>query len=113
MLLQNMEPRTISLLAKVHLIPGVNEIDDKKWAAVYSKQKRQVDAMVEEGRLKIVQDVATDGGAKEESKITLALIKETYDTKLLEKWLPESQGRLKGAITKQIELMSVKPKKED
>ncbi len=103
MLVDYNEPnsRTIGSLT---LTPGVNQVDKDKWDGLLAAgYKKSVDALIDEGVITIIED----------SRVNVALVKKTYDLKILEQWLDEAKGPLKGAIKKQIEVMTQDHNKED
>ena len=105
MLVENTEPKS-RMIGPLHLIPGFNKIDDKEWdkLAQSSKWAKPIKGLIDFGLIK-VDDVR--------KKITIDMVKKTYDVELLNTWLEKAKGPLKGAITKQIELMAVSPKEEE
>jgi len=88
-------------------MPGTNDIPDVKWlgAADGYKHKRGILGSIENGDISIVHDAVREGEEPTEVKITIRLVQETYDSRILEDWLPEAKGRLKGAIKDQIAKM--------
>lgn len=102
-LVKNNEARNTSI-GDLHLGPGVNEVDSVKWDALMAMgYKKSVMGMVEDGLLDIIDGDNVD-------KITISLVKETYMQDTLERWLDGAKGPLKGAIKKQLKLVSIEMK---
>lgn len=100
MLVENMEPRAVGIGSLI-LMPGINKVDDKRWQHIMANGFRKpVDGMINNGLLKV-----TDAKAK----LTIEIVKNTYDIGLLEEWLadPANKGPLKGAIKKQLKEMDL------
>jgi len=100
MLINNLEPRARSI-GSIYLIPGVNNIDDKRWEYVNANGfKKAIAGMVNEGIIEI-------SDAKE--KLTQEMVRKTYDINLLEEWAadPKHKGPLRGAIRKQIKSLDL------
>ena len=96
MLIENTQP-CARQVGGIYLIPGVNQVDKKEWDLQLKKgYKGPVDGLIEDGILKIEDD----------SKVTMALVAKTYSVEILEEWLPDAKGPLKGAIKKQIAMMT-------
>ena len=91
--------RTIGSLV---LIPGFNQVSDARWEALASSPgyKGPIEGLLEEGIL-VVSDA--------KKKLTIAIVKKTYDLELLESWADDSahKGPLKGAIKEQREAMKI------
>jgi len=105
MLIEHTRPQSRTIGA-IELIPGYNKIDDKVWDAVANspKWKKPIAGLVKDGIIKL-DDVR--------KKITIAMVEKTYKVELLEEWLVKAKGPLKGAITKQIELIEARPEAAD
>ena len=96
MLIENTEP-CARQVGEIYLIPGVNQIDKKEWERhLDNGYKRSIDKLLNVGILRIEPD----------EKVTIALVKKTYKVDILEEWLSEAKGPLKGAIKKQIDMMT-------
>lgn len=101
MFVENTQPNTRSV-GSVVLGPGMNKVDPKEWEK--ARHSYVVDPLIDEGVLKI------HGGRE---KITVALVEKTYDVPTLENMLEDAKGPLKGAIRKQIKLITdAEPKEE-
>jgi hypothetical protein len=101
MLVKNNLPNNRSI-GDLYLNPGVNEIDPKRWDNLMAKgYDRPVRGLVEDSILEII--VA--------DKITISLVKETYDLSVLHNWMDDAKGPLKGAIKAQLKLLDL-PEKE-
>lgn len=97
MLVENHQPNSRKI-GSLYLIPGINRIEKKDWDAEMGKgYKKAINGMIEEGVLSI----------QSEDKITIALVEKTYKVDVLEDWLSDAKGPLKGAIKKQIKIMEV------
>ena len=80
-------------IGTIILGPGINQVDKKEWDEMMRNgYKRSVDKLIDAG----IIDVKTD------ERLTIALVKNTYDVYVLRDWLEEAKGPLKGAIKKQI-----------
>jgi len=102
MLVENHQPNSRSI-GNIFLIPGVNKLDKKNWdKQVKAGYKKAVDGLIQDGILSI----------RDESKVTVSLVAKTYDVTILEEWLTNAKGPLKGAIKKQIDLMTTEEKTE-
>jgi len=100
MLVDNKEPRARSI-GNIYLIPGINNIDDKRWERAMEKGfKKAVNGMINDGLLEI-------SDAKQ--KLTQEIVRKTYDVNLLEEWAadPKHKGPLRGAIRKQIKSLEL------
>lgn len=101
MLVENirMAPRSIGALV---LIPGYNQISDDRWDEISSspKWKAPVEALIESGQI-VVSDAR--------KKLTIAVVKKTYDEDLLKSWEEDSanKGPLRGAIKEQLIAMRI------
>ena len=94
MLIENTMPNARQV-GTIYLIPGVNKIDDKAWEIEMKKgYKGPVAGLFEDGILNLVS-----------GKITIAMVGKTYKVDVLEEWLEDAKGPLKGAIKKQIAMM--------
>lgn len=99
-IVKNNEARNTSI-GNLHLIPGVNEVDSDKWDALMATgYKRAIAGMVEDGLIDLIDGDSVD-------KITISLVKETYLQDTLDRWLETAKGPLKGAIKKQMKLISI------
>lgn len=77
----------------IYLGPGINQVDSKKWNEVLKAgYKSSVNKLIEAGILVM----------RDDNKITIAVVGNTYDVPTLRSWLKEAKGPLKGAIKKQI-----------
>lgn len=105
MLIEHTEPKSRTL-GPIHLIPGFNKVDDKEWDALVNSAKwgKPIKGLISDGIIK-VDDVR--------KKITIDMVKKTFNVDLLNGWLEKAKGPLKGAITKQIELMLERPEGAD
>lgn len=100
MLVENHQPNSRQI-GTLYLIPGVNRLDKKDWdIQMKGGYKRSVDMLIETGVLSI----------QDETKVTQALVAKTYDPEVLEDWLADSKGPLKGAIKKQLKTLEVEEK---
>jgi hypothetical protein len=107
MLIKNTFERN-KAIGDLYLIPGVNQVDEKRWANLLKgKFGKPIRGLLEDGELEILNDGSDDG------KITIKMIKETYDIDLLNEWLDDAKGRIKGAINKQIEMLEEGIEKEE
>ena len=80
-------------IGKIILGPGINEVDKRIWdEAMRNGYERSVRNLVDKGILDI----------KGDERLTIALVKNTYDVHLMRTWLEDAKGPLKGAIKKQI-----------
>jgi len=96
MLVENKEPRARAV-GDLILIPGVNRVDKDKWKYLLSSgYKKVIEGLIDSGIM----------GIQDEGKLTVSIVQNTYDVRLLEEWLGDSKGPLKGAIKKQIALMT-------
>lgn len=111
------------------LIPGPNKVDARKWALVRQHpivaHKINEGEIVEETDLEEAIDAQDSGGEAVEAFTerhlqtlkqpqALALVKETVSIPLLEAWQRhETRKPVKGAITKQINLLKEPPEKRD
>ena len=95
MLIENMEPRARSI-GSIYLMPGINHVDDKKWDHVMkSGFEKPVKGLINDRILTVTDN---------REKLTIEMVKKTYDPILLEEWAadPKNKGPLRGAIRKQI-----------
>jgi hypothetical protein len=101
MLIEHTKPQSRTI-GDIHLIPGFKKIEDKKWDDLIKNPKwtRPVKGLIAEGIIK-VDDVR--------KKITIAMVEKTFNVDLLNEWLVKAKGPLKGAITKQIDVMESRP----
>ena len=98
MLVENHQPCSRSI-GSILLMPGVNRLDKKAWdLAMKGGYKKSVDGLVDDGTLSMVDD----------GKVTVALVSKTYDMEILEDWLVDAKGPVKGAIKKQIKELEPK-----
>lgn len=105
MLVENKEAKARSI-GKIYLLPGINDVNDLKWKRhAEGKWKGPIAGLIEDEVI-VVHDVT--------KKLTVEIVKKTYDRALLEEWAlePKNKGPLRGAINKQLKLMAVE-KKED
>jgi len=80
-------------IGSIYLGPGINEVDKKTWDEMMRNgYKRSVGKLIEAGILDV----------KDDERLTIALVKNTYDVHLMRTWLEDAKGPLKGAIKKQI-----------
>lgn len=83
----------------LYLGPGVNEVAEMRWEQIKSAgYEDSINKLVDAGVIKIMGAAA---------KVTVALVEKTYKIEILEKWLGDARGPLKGAIRKQIGLVKV------
>lgn len=101
MLVEHTKPQSRTL-GDIHLLPGFNKIEDTVWDELVKSKKwcKPIKGLIADGIIK-VDDVR--------KKITIAIVEKTYDVGLLNEWLGKAKGPLKGAITKQIDLMEARP----
>jgi hypothetical protein len=86
----------------IYLAPGCNKVDAKKWDHLLENgYKKPVAGLIDEGIL-----IMHEG-----SKPTIALVSSTYDVDLLEDWLSDAKGPLKGAIKKQLSKLTISDEK--
>ena len=91
-------------IGNLYLMPGINEVDEKQWKSLLANgYKGPVEGLIEDGILVVPDDTT----------ITAALVKKTYDIAVLENWLPDAKGALKRAINKQITLMTQDDEKKN
>lgn len=105
MLLKNNEARCLGLSDSIHLMPGVNKIKDSLWIKATkegSKFKRGIEGKISQGSVEIVQDVDS---SEKPAKVTIKLVEQTYDSRILNEWLEDAKGPLKGAIRAQLDKM--------
>jgi len=96
MLVENSEPCHRSI-GSLYLQPGCNTVKDAEWERLMDNgYRRSVSKLIDAGILIVHESL----------KPTQALVAKTYDMELLEDWLSEAKGPLKGAIKKQISLLS-------
>jgi len=97
MLIKNNQPNHRSV-GGIYLNPGVNKVDTQRW-----------EGLMDEGYLKPVNGLVEDGIIEiyKEDKITIALVKETYDIDTLNSWRDDAKGPLKGAIKDQIKIVQI------
>ena len=96
MLIENTMPNNRQI-GTLYLMPGINQVDKDAWEGQMKRgYRRPVKGLVEEGILNIIDD----------SRVSVSLVKKTYDVKVLEEWLVDAKGPLKGAIKKQIATMT-------
>ena len=99
------------------LLPGVNEVDAKKWEEF--KLSPAIKHGISEGEIEEVDlPSAHDDSPVQISdlnqKEALALVKATFDMTLLERWAEsESRKGVLDALEKQIDAVKVKKPKED
>ena len=95
MLIKNTLPN-VRQVGKIYLKPGFNDIDNGVWESqLKAGYRRSVQNLCDTGILEI----------EEESKVNIAIVKDTYDVHLLKSWLETAKGPLKGAIKKQLDLI--------
>jgi len=99
MLIEHTKPCS-RFIGPVHLIPGFNDVDTKLWDEM-AKSKKWGSAIknLETTGIIVVKDPR--------EKPTISIVEKTYDINLLEEWLTEAKGPLKGAIKKQIKAMAI------
>lgn len=104
MFIQNHRPRNITLCMDIHLMPGLNDIPDKKWKSYRDDKRweRSFKGRLERGDISLVDEEIT---RESPEKVTIKMVNETFDSRILEDWLATAKGPLKGAIRKQIEKM--------
>ena len=103
-LVENTQPNTRAI-GTLYLSPGINEVDQKLWESLKAKTYRTgIQKLLDKGILKV------RGGAE---KITVAIVEKTYDVKTLESMLDDARGPLKGAIRKQIKMITESEPAED
>lgn len=105
MLIKNNEARCLGLSDKIKLMPGVNKVRDSHWLAATkdgSGFKRGIKGKIDSGSIEIIQDVESK---EKPVKVTIKLVEETYDSRILSEWLETAKGPLKGAIKAQLEKM--------
>ncbi len=96
-LVENTQPNTRAI-GTLYLAPGINEVDQKLWEGLKAKTyKTGIQKLLDREILKI------RGGTE---KLTVALVEKTYDVKTLESMLDSARGPLKGAIRKQIKMIT-------
>lgn len=103
MLVENKEAKARSM-GKIYLLPGVNDVNDVKWKRhAEGKWKGPIEGLIEDGTI-VVHDAS--------KKLTVEIVKKTYDAALLEEWAlePKNKGPLRGAINKQLKLVSIEKK---
>lgn len=101
MLVENHQPCSRSI-GGILLIPGINRLDKKDWDLQLNRgYKKSVEGLFDDGILSMIED----------GKITVALVGKTLDPEILEDWLSDAKGPVKGAIKKQLKLLEV-PEKE-
>jgi len=100
MLIEHTKPCS-RFIGSLHLIPGINKVDDKRWDEMTKKGSIWSDPIKDLIALEVlkVSDPRT--------RPTVALVEKTYDVDLLEEWLVEAKGPLKGALKKQIKAMEI------
>ena len=104
MIVTNNIPANVTLHTDIHLMPGTNDIDDRIWEKYRADKRfhRAYNAKVSEGTITVLEDVKRTNT----EKVTIKLVQETFDTRILKSWYDSTKsGRLKGAIKKQIERM--------
>lgn len=88
-------------IGALKLNPGINEVEKAKWEqAANSGYERALKVYQEEGDIKIHTS----------DKPTIAIVNKTYNIDILEDWLVEAKGPLKGAIKTQLKLMNTEKK---
>lgn len=105
--------QNIYMVGAIDFLPGVNEVDPKKWAEV--EKHPLVKVRLEEGILQVL----SEGGKGKPADVSLAsfkekeavkLVKETVSKPLLEKWLAdEKRGSVKDAIKAQLDEIAPPP----
>lgn len=111
--------QNVYMVGSIDFLPGVNEVDAKKWAEV--EKHPLVKVRLEEGILQVL----SEGGKGKAADISLAnfkekeavkLVKETVSKPLLEKWLDdEKRSAVKQALQEQLDEIAPPPvvKKDD
>jgi len=97
MLVENTQPNTRAI-GKVYLGPGLNEVEKSVW-----------DALKSAGYAGPIKELERDGIIKvhaPDTKITIAMAEKTYDVAALRGWLEDAKGPLKGAIKKQLDIIT-------
>ena len=84
-------------IGSLKLHPGINEVHKAKWESAIS--------LGYERAVKVYQDNG-DIVVHNSDKPTIAIVNKTYNMEILEDWLVEAKGPLKGAIKQQIKLMN-------
>ena len=102
-LVENTQPNSRSFGPKTIIGPGINKMKPDVWKQVVAVYEKQVRGLESDGII-IIHD---------EGKVNLALVSKTYDLELLELWLEDAKGPLKGAIKKQIKLVALNNDDDD
>jgi len=103
MFIENTQPNTRAIMG-LYLGPGVNEVAEMRWEQIKAAgYEDSINKLINAGVLNVMGAAA---------KVTIALVEKTYKIEVLEKWLGDARGPLKGAIKKQIGLVKVE-KSED
>lgn len=105
MLVVNNIPANVTLNMDIHLMPGTNDVPNKVWDRYRSDKRfhRSFKSKVERGIISLIdKDMTRENG----ERVTMKMVQQTYDVRILEDWLETSKGRLKGEIRKQIEKCS-------
>ena len=85
-------------------LAAMNDVKLTKSNAINNRLMRDfLFRFLDEGVLNIV----------DESRINVGLVKKTYDVKVLEEWLQDAKGPLKGAIKKQLAVMQAEPEDKE
>lgn len=105
--------QNVYMVGQLEFLPGVNEVDPKKWAEV--EKHPLVKVRLEEGILQVL----SEGGKGKSAEVSLAsfkdkeavkLVKETVSKPLLEKWLAEEKrSAVKQALQEQLEEIAPPP----
>ena len=111
--------QNIYMVGSINFLPGVNEVDAKKWAEV--EKHPLVKFRLEEGTLQVLSEgskgkPADVSLANFKDKEALKLVKETVSKPLLEKWLAdEKRSAVKQALQEQLGEIAPPPvvKKDD
>jgi len=97
MLVENIQPNTRGI-GKVYLGPGINDVAVKDWEALKSQGfDGPIKELIKDGVIKVH---AAD------TKLTIALVKKTFEVPTLQAWLPNAKGPLKGEIKKQLAIIT-------
>lgn len=93
-IIESTAPRTIGFGTKLYIQPMINKVDAKLWEELKkSGYARAIKAMEDEGTLII----------KKQAKLTSAIVKKTYDIKLLEEWSKTAKGAVLKTVKTQLQ----------
>jgi hypothetical protein len=96
-LVENLQPNSRSI-GPIILSPGHNKIDPKLWETTMLR-----------GFKDVVEKLADDKIIRisgEKQKLTVAIVEKTYDVPTLKSMLEEARGPLKGAVKKQLKMIT-------